>query len=70
VKRAGHLFYVMDFHYREYLDLAALDCYDIEVNSQRYCVDNYVFIDYYAWMEKSDEHVYRWGNFGDKELPS
>ena len=70
VKRAGHLFYVMDFHYREYLDLAALDCYDIEVNSQRYCIDNYVFIDYYAWMEKSDEHVYRWGNFGDKEFPS
>jgi hypothetical protein len=50
--------------------LAALDCYDIEVNSQRYCIDNYVFIDYYAWMEKSDEHVYRWGNFGDKEFPS
>jgi hypothetical protein len=50
--------------------LAALDCYDIEVNSQRYCVDNYVFIDYYGWMEKSDEYVYRWGNFGDKEFPS
>lgn len=67
--RASHLFYVVNFHYQEFLDLAALDCYDIEINSQRYCIDDRVFIDYYASMEKSDECAYRWGNVGDKELP-
>ena len=67
--RASHLFYVVNFHYQEFLDLAALDCYDIEINSQRYCIGDRVFIDYYASMEKSDECAYRWGNVGDKELP-
>lgn len=65
--RTGHLFYVLNFHYQEYLDLVALDCYDTELNSEKHLIDGLHFIDYYALMEKSDEHAYRWGNLGEKE---
>jgi hypothetical protein len=68
--RASHLFYVLNFHYQEFLDLAALDGYDSEINGKKYCIDGRTFMDYYSSMEKSDEHAYLFGNLGENEDPA
>jgi len=64
------LFYVLSFHYKEFLDLVALDGYDSEINGKKYCIHGRTFIDYYCSMEKSDEHAYPFGNSGENEDPA